>query len=362
LKIIVVAGGQGTKLWPYSRKDKPKQFQPIIDEKSVYADCVETLLQKFAPEDVYISTKRKFIKFVSEQTPQIPLKNYIIEPDVAKDRGPGEGLAFLKLSLLHPGEPIFLVQSDVLRKPDEAFLQMIEEAGKIVERDKVYVTGGIKATEADMGVDYLKLGEKVPGASLNIYKLDEFLDRKGSYRETKELIENFNVVTHCNHLCWYPEMVLEAYRQYRPDWYEALMQIKDVLDQPGEDAAIEAIYETMEKGSTEEVTKHVMQSGNACVVLLPFEWTDFGTWGSVYEYYIDGDGSENYADCKNVTVDVGGSLIKSSHPNKLVAIAGVEDLVVVDTDDVLLIIPKNKIEKIKDIQKLLEERGETEYL
>jgi mannose-1-phosphate guanylyltransferase len=362
MKLIVTAGGQGTKLWPYSREDKPKQFQPIVGDKSLYTETIETLLKKFAPEDIFISTKRKFIKYISEQSPQIPLKNYIIEPDVAKDRGPGEGLAFLKLSAYYPDEPFFVVQADCVRKPEEAFLQMIEEAGKIVERDKVYVTGGIKATEPNMGVDYLQLGEKVTGSKQEMYEVQDFLGRKSSYRETKELIENFHIVTHCNHSCWYPGLMLEAYKKYRPDWYEALMKMKDVLDKPGEDAAIEEIYETMEKGATEEVTKHLMQEGQARIILLPFKWTDIGTWGSVYEFFVDGDDTGNYKDGHVVTVGTTGSLVKTSHENKLVAVAGLEDVVIVDTDDVLLVIAKDQIEKIKEIQTVLKEGDEKEYL
>jgi len=362
MKIIVTAGGQGTKLWPYSRETKPKQFQSVVGDKSLYAETIETLLKKFAPEDIFISTKRKFIKYISEQSPQIPLKNYIIEPDVAKDRGPGEGLAFLKLSVYYPDEPFFLVQADCVRKPEENFLQMIEEAGKIVERDKKYVTGGIKATEPDMGIDYLQLGERIAGSKQEIYAVDAFLGRKSSYRETKELIENFHIVKHCNHSCWYPGLMLDAYKQYRPDWYEALMKMKDVLDKPGEDAAIEEIYETMEKGATEEVTKEVMKAGEARIFLLPYKWTDIGTWGSVYDFFVDGDGESNYEDGKIVTVNTTGSLIKTSCEGKLVAVAGVQDLVIVDTDDVLLVIPKDKIEQIKEIQAALKENGQKEYL
>lgn len=362
MKLIVTAGGQGTKLWPYSREDKPKQFQTVVGDKSLYTETIETLLKKFAPEDIFISTKRKFIKYISEQSPQIPLKNYIIEPDVAKDRGPGEGLAFLRLSILYPDEPFFVVQADCVRKPEEAFLQMIEDAGKIVERDKKYITGGLKATEPNMGVDYLQLGSVVSGSGQEMYEVDSFLGRKSSYRETKELIENFHIVTHCNHSCWYPELMLEAYKEYRPDWYEALMKMKEAFDKPGEDAAIEAIYEAMEKGATEEVTKHVMQNGDARIILLPFKWTDIGTWGSVYEFFVDGDGLGNYEDGHVVTIDTQGSLIKSSNENKLIAVAGVEDLVIVDTDDILLVIPKEKIEKIKELQSVLKENHDKKYL
>lgn len=362
MKIIVTAGGQGTKLWPYSRETKPKQFQPIIGDRTLCTETIETLLKKFPAEDIFISTKRKFIRYISEQSPQIPLKNYIVEPDVAKDRGPGEGLAFLKLSVDFPDEPFFVVQIDCIRKPEEAFLKMIEEAGKIVERDKKYITGGLKATEPNMGVDYLQLGERVVGSKEEMYEVQDFLGRKDSYRETKELIENFHIVTHCNHSCWYPGLMLEAYKKYRPDWYKALMKMKDVLGKPGEDSAIEEIYETMEKGATEEVTKHLMKNGDARIILLPFKWTDVGTWGSVYEFFVDGDDTGNYKDGHVMTVDTTGSLVKTSNEKKLVAVAGLKDVVIVDTEDVLLIIAKDKIEKIKEIQSELKDREETEYL
>jgi mannose-1-phosphate guanylyltransferase len=155
-------------------------------------------------------------------------------------------------------------------------------------------------------------------------------------------------------------MILDAYKQHRPDWHKALMKIKDAMDNPGENEAIEEIYVTMEKGATEEVTTHVMNSGEAMVILLPYKWTDVGTWGSVYEFFEDGE--ENYEDGNVITVNTTGSLIKTDNKQKLIAVAGVEDLVIVDTEDVLLVIPKEEIDKIKDMQKILEDRNETEYL
>ena len=114
-----------------------------------------------------------------------------------------EGLAFLRLSVTHPDEPFFLVQSDCIRKPEAAFLQMIEDAGKLVEQNKKLITGGIKAREADMGVDYLKLGERISTHPQEVYEVETFLNRVSSYHETKRLIEGYNVVTHPNHYCWY---------------------------------------------------------------------------------------------------------------------------------------------------------------
>ncbi len=353
MKILVTCGGQGTKLWPYSRQDKPKQFQPIIGDKSSYQVSIETLLTEFPAEDIYISTKHKFIKYISEQSPQIPLKNYIVEPDIALDRGPGEGLAFLRLSMMFPEEPVFYVQADMVREPGEKFITMIRAAEKIVTETGKYITGGVKATEANMGADYLELGNSVDGGEVDAYEITKFHYRKSTVRETRELVENFRVVTHWNHLCWYPSKLIEAYREFRPDWYDKLMQIRDVIDQPGEQEAIRSIYETMEKGPTEDVTRHLMDSGNAVVLLLPFKNTDVGTWESVREFSEDDDG--NHFDANVISIDSMGTLVKSRNAGKLIAIAGLKNMVIVDSDDALLVIPSDEIDKIKEIQANLTE-------
>lgn len=361
MKIIVTAGGQGTKLWPYSRQDKPKQFQPIIGDTSSYQQTIELLLKEFSPEDVYISLKRKFIKYASEQSPQIPLRNYIVEPDVAKDRGPGEGLAYLKLAVEHPDEPFFLVQADCLHEPGDKFLKMIRDAEKLAVEHRCFITGGMKATEPNMGIDYLKLGERVSKNGREAFKIEEFVWRRETLKETRELVENFHVVAHCNHYCWYPEMMLEAYKKYRPDWYEALMQIKEVMDKPGENEAVERIYATMEKGPTEDVASHVMTDYESMAILVPYKWTDVGTWGSVYEFFTECDDA-NYTDGNVISVDTKGTLMKTNSKEKLIAVAGVQDLVIVDTDDVLLVVAKDQIGKIKDLQQIVKDRSETEYL
>jgi mannose-1-phosphate guanylyltransferase len=355
MKILVVCGGQGTKLWPYSRQDKPKQFQPIIGDISSYQLCIETLLTAYPAEDVFISTKHKFIKYISEQSPQIPLKNYIIEPDIALDRGPAEGLAFMRLSMLFPDEPVFYVQGDMVREPGEKFIELIKAAEKVVLKTGKYTTGGIKALEPNMGADYLELGNRVSeDGEVEAYELTKFHYRRKTVKETRDLVENFRVVAHWNHLCWYPSKIIEAYKKYRPDWYEALMQIKDAYDKPGEQEAVTKIYEKMEKGPTEDVTRFIMDSGEAIVFLLPFHNTDVGTWESVREFNEDENG--NSFDSGVVALDTVNTIIKVKDSTKVVAVAGLKDMVVIDSEDALLVLPAENIDKIKDIQALLAEK------
>ncbi|MDX1765446.1 MAG: sugar phosphate nucleotidyltransferase [Candidatus Saccharimonadales bacterium] len=359
MKILVSTGGQGTKMWPYSRESKPKQFQPIIGDKSSYQQTIETLLKKFSPEDIYISTKHKFIKYISEQSPMIPLRNYIIEPNISLNRGPGEGLAFLHLSINHSGEPFFYVQADILRDPEEGFLQMIDEAEELVTKHKKLITGGIKATEPTMGIDYLRLGDRDSNAR-EAYAIDEFLPRKKTLKATRELIGDYHVVTHSNHTCWYPELMMDAYKKYRPDWHKALMKIKDVLGETNETEKIEAIYKTMKAGPTEEVTDNVMNSGGAMVVLLPYRWRDIGTWNSVFNFYA-GNG-ENYTDGNAVIIDTIGTLVKTDQKDKLIAVVGADDLVIVDTEDALLVSSKERLEKLSEVHKTLKDENKKQYL
>jgi len=354
MKFIITAGGQGKKLWPYSRISSPKQFQKLIGEKSLFQINVEALLKGYSGSDIFISTKKRYLKIASSQASQISKKNFIIEPDIQKDRGPAEGLAFLKLSMLHPKEPFLIVQADDLRIPNSAFFKMIRTMEKLVKRDRKYITGGIKALTPVMGNDYLEIGDRIETKSnIEIYKIIKFLGRSSDYDKTKIIIEDFHAVIHSNHSCWYPELMLEAYKKYRPDWYEGLMKIKKVIGSKNEEAEVDRVYSQMGKGSTEEVTKHIMPEG--CIVLLPFKWTDIGTWGSYYDFF-----AKNWEVCgegKVIALNSRKSLVKIKDPKKLVVLYNIDNLIVIDSGDALLILPREDEGKVNTIVDELEKRN-----
>jgi len=359
MKLIVTAGGGGTKLWPYSRSDKPKHFQKILGDSSLYSYTVDTLLNAFDAGDIFVSTKKKYLGYATQQAPQIPLQNFIIEPDIGKNRGPAEGLAFLIMSMKFPAEPFMIIQSDCIRAPEDKFLQMIIEAEKLVRRDKKFMTSGMKASSPMLGVDYLKVGKKIElDSELDFFYIDEFVGRTEDYLSTKKLIESFYITTHCNHYCWFPDLMLDAYQQYQPAWYDGLMQIKDALSTSNPDQEIERIYTQMPQGPTEDVTKHIFKDG--FLMLLPFKWTDIGSWSSVYEHFTSE--KDLYTDGKVIALDSSRSVIKGHDPNKLIAVLGLDDAIVIDTEDVLLIMPKEKAGDISKVRKHLEESGNEHYL
>jgi len=234
------------------------------------------------------------------------------------------------------------------------------EAEKLVVSDKKMVTGGIKAAYPIMGIDYIKLGEKLDiSSNLQIYRVDSFIPRADDFEKTKELIKDSRVATHSNHVCWYAELALEAYKNHRQDWHQALMKIRDIIVSGGPQSAIDEIYSTMASGATEEVTKHIFP--DAYIILLPFRWTDIGTWNSLYEFF--SKNGEVYQDGKNiVALNSKESIVKCANNKKIIAAYGLEDLVVIDTNDALLIIPKSKADKVGDLLKEVKERGMANFL
>lgn len=360
MKFILTAGGQGTKIWPFSRKTQPKQFQKIIGDQSLLTTNVKMLLRKYKPEDIFISTKKMYAHFIKEQAPEIPEENLIFEPDAAKNRGPAEGFAFLVLSLKCPKEPFTLIQADCLYLPTSRYLKMVGIIEDLLRKEKKFISGGLTPNFPVLGVDYLELGKEISDkGGVHVYQVRKFVDRVNDYNKTEEMIQKKNVVIYTNISSWYPDLMLNAYKKYRPDWYQSLQKIKEVLLSSREDdREIDRIYEDMEAGSTEDVTRHILPEGYA--VMLPFKWVDIGTWDSVYKHLSKDNGVHKEGNV--VALDSIGTLVKSTNKEKLVAILGLKDMVVVDTQDILFIAPRDKVSSIGDVHAKLREEGLEDFL
>jgi mannose-1-phosphate guanylyltransferase len=358
MKFIIFAGGQGTKLWPLSRESKPKQFQPVVGDKTLFRQNVEALLTEYSAQDIFVSTKRKYVRFVIEDAPEVPLENIIIEPDIAKNTGPATGFAIIKVAAKYPDEPFMIVQADCLRKPDEKFIEMTRLAEELVQKERKLITGGQKALYPDMGIDYLMLGDPIENqGGVDIFKIQKFVPRLDTYEETEKLISGFKIATHSNHYCWYPELMLEVYAKYNPQWFQSLMEIKAALGTKDEATEIERIYAAMEAGPIEDVTRHIFDQGY--IIINPFKWMDMGTWGVIYEYLAAANNM--YTDGNVMAIDTRNSFIKGNK-DRLIATIGIDDLMIIDSDDALLICPKSRAQDVKKVIDKLKEQADQKYL
>ncbi|HUC95139.1 MAG TPA: sugar phosphate nucleotidyltransferase [Candidatus Saccharimonadales bacterium] len=344
---VIICGGYGTKLWPISRKHKPKHFLPLIGEKSLFQINYESLRTKFKPEEIYVSTNIDQSALAQEQAPEIPLANFIIEPEM-RNQGPATGLiaAFLFKKGL-ADEPFMLVQADDLREPTEDFIKTIMVCDSLARRETKYITGGLKPDYPVMGVDYLVKGKRVtPENEIGVFEVAEFIWR-GTKEQTEELIKKGSALIHTNHTCMTPRNLLNMLKKYKPEWYEPLMNIVNGADMKTE-------FVKMPPGPLEDVTQQVYAAGEALVVEHPFKWIDIGTFESLDKYLRE---RGLYKATENI-VDLNGksNFVKLDDPNKIVALIGVDNLVVVDTGDVLLICQKSQTGQVGEALKEVNNR------
>ena len=344
---VIICGGFGTKLWPISRRGKPKHFLPLIGNKSLFQLNYEGLRSKFKPEEIYVSTNEDQVVLAKDQAPEIPASNYIIEPEM-RNQGPATGFiaAFLYKKGL-PDEPFMIVQVDDIREPTQDFIKMMMVCDSLARRETKYITGGLKPSYSVMGVDYLVKGSRVtPENEIGVYKVDKFVWR-GTKEQTEELIKQGNALIHTNHTCMTPRNLLNMLQKYKPEWHGPLMNIVNGGD-------IKAEYGKMPPGPIEDVTQQVHADGESLVVELPFKWTDIGTFESLDKYLKE---KGLYKTTENI-VDLNGknNFVWLDDPNKIVALVGVDNLVVVDTGDALLVCQKDQTGQVGEALKEVNNR------
>ncbi len=345
---VIICGGFGTKLWPVSRQYKPKHFLPIIGDKSLFQLNYEVLRTRFQPSEIYISTNLDQKDLAKKQAPDIPVSNYILEPEM---RNQGPATCLIAATLYKKGlqdEPFMIIQADDLREPVEEFIKMIDECDKIARTEKKYITGGMSLNEVVMGVDYLRKGERVnnDGSSVGIYNVSEFIWRS-SEEETKKLVGLGNTLVHTNHTCMTPKNFLEMIKKYKDEWYQPMISIIEGGDE-------KETFSKMPIGPLEDVTQKVHQDGESLVVELPFKWYDFGTFESLYNYLHE---KGMYEPQENIIeYESNGNFVKLDDHNKAVALVGVKDLIVIDTGDALLVCSKDATSKVGEALKEVKSR------
>lgn len=352
MKAVIICGGIGSKMWPESRAKSPKHFLPLLNGKSLFEINWQSLRKKFGPEEIFLQTNSQQAEMAIKLVPEIIRENVFIEPEM-RNQGPATGFAAAQLIKRGFGDEAFmLVQADVLRKPEEMFIKMMETAGSLAQISKEYITGGIVPENIVRGVDYLVKGELVKEENgVKVYRVADYIDRSEE-EKIKQYLGTDKLMIHANHTTMTPNNLLEMYKKYRADWYEPLMNIVN-----GGEVVVE--YGKMPKGAIEEVTVKEYTNGGALVVELPFEWIDFGTWQSVAVYL------EKMGEYKNpvgtMEIEASNNFVRISG-GKTVALVGVEDLVVIDKGDALMICKRDKTGMVGQVVDRLKEEGREELL
>lgn len=359
MKIVIFAGGVGTRLWPLSRKNTPKQFEKIVNDQSMLQVSVEKLFPDFEWKDIYISTNKQYADILKKQFPNIPEENLIFEPAM-RDVGPAVGLMVANFVKEFPNEQIAILWGDHLIKKDGEFRKALKIAEKLIEENgERIVFVGQKPRFASVNLGYIEFGGEVK--KIDGTPVFEFKDFK--YKPEEEMAKNFlKDGKHAWNLGYFvttPKFLWSQFEKTAPDLFEKLNQIAESVGTQNYEKVLEEIYPTLEKISFDNAVLEKLDHKDGLVLSVDIGWSDIGAWEALKEALASSE-DENVTKGNVELVDSKDNLAFNYNGQLLVGI-DLQGMLVINTGDVLLVCPKNSVPKIKKFVESLKDTS-NEYL
>lgn len=348
MKIVILAGGCGTRLWPLSRQHKPKQLQALISDQTMLQDTIDRL-DFVEPEDIFISTNEEYIPLVKEQIPSIPAENLIAEP-ACRDTAPCIALAATYLSKKFPANEVMcIVYADHLVQKPKVFREKIQAAAKLAQQENTLNIVEVTAKTPNVNLGYVKVNQKVGTIDgHDIFSLEKFVE-KPDLATAKKFLADGNYLWNTGFYVWQIGTILAAFQKHQPETFEIMMQIKDQIDTPNEKNSLDQLYPQCPKISLDYAIMERVNPTQVRIIPADIGWNDIGIWSSIHEETAKTP-TDNIIKGSHIGIDTTGSVIYSSS-GKTIATIGVNDFIIVETDDAILICPQNRSQ---DVKKLVE--------
>lgn len=351
---LIMAGGRGERFWPKSRKNLPKQFLSLTDDgKTMIQLTVERILPLVKMEDIYISTNRDYKELVRQQLPEIPEENILCEP-VGRNTAPCIGLGAVHMRKKYEDAVMYVLPSDHLIKYTSIFLSTLTDAGEVAEQGENLVTLGITPDCPETGYGYIKF---LPNQMLGrAFEVDRFVE-KPDLETAKEYVASEQYLWNSGMFIWKVSTILKNLETYLPETYEGLNRIADAIGTEEEELVLEKEFSAFQ---SESIDYGIMEKAKNIYILSgSFGWDDVGSWLAVGRIKKSNEFG-NVINGNAVTVDTKNCIIQGG--KKLIATVGIEDIIVVDTEDALLICEKDSAGNIKKVLENLKICNRTEYL
>lgn len=340
--VAIMAGGIGSRFWPKSRSSYPKQFIDILSsEKTLIQSTFERYTQFIPRENVYVVTFHEYESIVKEQLPDLPVENIVSEPS-RKNTAPCVLYISFKLMQKDPEATLIIAPSDHLVLNTEEF-QKVSLAGlAFAKKNNALVTLGIKPTYPNTGYGYIQ--HELTPAAPDVYKVRTFTE-KPDIELARTFFASGDFLWNAGIFIWTVKDVLHAFELYEPEMFDLFSGEKDNFNSQNEAHAIDRIYPLCTNISIDYAVME--KANNVYVIPSSFGWSDLGTWNSAYDN-LEKDYLGNAVSANNVIVIDAVKCMVSAPEDKLLVLQGLNDFIVVDTNDVLLICQKEKEQEIKE--------------
>lgn len=344
---VIMAGGVGSRFWPVSTSKYPKQFQDMMGVGETLIQLTYNRLASLVPhENIYILTNAAYREVVKEQLPKVNEEQLILEP-VMRNTAPCILLAALKIREKNPEAVMLVAPSDHWIIDKEAFSCDIQNAFQAAEKSESLITLGVKPTFPNTGYGYIRYKEdEKEGTKFNLHKVEKFTE-KPTLRNARKYLEEGSYAWNAGIFVWKVTTIIDAFQKHMEDMFRLFENGRGKFNNPEEEEFIKEVYPTVQNISVDYGI--LEKSENVFVIPASFDWDDLGTWGALYSKLAKDEFKNAVVNARLVPQDSANNIIYTHSP-KIVVLDGMDDFIIIDDKDVLLIVPKEKEQEIKNIR------------
>lgn len=356
LTALIMAGGKGERFWPKSRQKLPKQFLDLTGTGTLIQLTAQRINRLVDWEAIYVIAGPDYLDLIKEQLPKLPSENIIIEPE-GRNTAPCISLAALHISRRYPDAVMAVLPSDHFIDDEDTYCELVGAAARLADQGEHLVTLGILPDRPETGYGYIQVGEKFDDYNgYSGHRVVRFVEKPD--RETAaRYLENGNYLWNSGMFFWKVSTILSMFARFMPDLYAGLQRIEQAWDTAAAEQVLRDEFCRMEKTS---IDYGIMEKAESIFVFPgSIGWDDVGSWNAL-ERVAKADQKGNVIKGSVINVNSRGCIIEGS--DRVIAVLGAEDLVVVDSGDVILICPKAETQNIRQVIQGIREQGLEEYL
>jgi len=353
---VVMAGGGGTRLWPMSRHRHPKQALSLVEERSLFQTSIDRLLPLFPLERIFVVTAAEQVDLLHAQYPQLPRSAFVVEP-MGRGTASCIGLAALHIHHLDPQAVMVTVTADHHIQNHDAFIDALKAASAIAD-DGYLVTLGVTPTFPSTGYGYIRFGESLGSvAGFKAFEVDAFIE-KPDLAAAERFVGSGTYAWNSGMFVWRTERILGEIAAWMPDLHATLTRLDEVWGDDSYQDRLGMLWPGLKK---ETIDYGIMERADrVAVVPVDIGWSDIGTWDTVMAAHVN-DAMGNVLRGDVLEIDTQRTMVLANG-GRLVALVGVEDLIVVDTPDAIFITRRGQTQQVRDVVRKLEEDLRTELL
>ena len=344
---LIMAGGKGTRFWPLSTEEKPKQFLNLIGEETMIQMTVNRIKPIIPLERIFVSTGEMYVDLVKEQLPELPEKNIIVEPE-GRNTAPCIALSAFVINRYYNDATIVVLPSDHLIKDEDEFRKVVNSADEFVNKNyESIITLGMKPTRPETGYGYIRYSdEAVKVNNHKVVKVDAFVEKPNKEKAEMYLAEG-NYLWNGGMFLWNVNNILNQIKKYSPNTYSAL----EVIETVEEEKLQETINENYKNTEAISIDYAVLEkSSDIHVIPSNFGWDDVGSWEAL-ERYRDKDEAGNVLVGDTKTVEGENNLVISS--SQSVVVEGLSDIYVIEHDGKILVGRKSNVANVKELKEII---------